>query len=64
MEDVYDETYRKAGKLDREDFAITFDPSRSCLADVIRNELLVENPHKVENHDGREGSAADSMPII
>ena len=51
MEDVYDETYRKAGKLDREDFAITFDPSRSCLADVIRNELLVENPKKVKSED-------------
>ncbi|KAM5536282.1 hypothetical protein V8D89_010059 [Ganoderma adspersum] len=50
-EDVYDETYRKAGKLDSKDFAITFDPSRSCLVDVIRNELLVENPNKVESED-------------
>ncbi|PIL34921.1 hypothetical protein GSI_02708 [Ganoderma sinense ZZ0214-1] len=50
-EDIYDETYRKAGKLDCEDFAITFDASRSCLADVIRNELLVENPKKVKSED-------------
>ena len=43
-EDVYDETYRKAGKLDNNDFAIGFDARSSSLVDVIRTELLVESP--------------------
>ena len=50
-QDVFDETYRKAGKLDCEDFATTFDASRSGLVDVIRTELLVENPKKVKSED-------------
>ncbi len=50
-EDVYDETYRKVGKLDSEDFAIGFDASRSSLVDVIRTELLVENPKRVKCED-------------
>ena len=50
-EDVYDETYRRAGKLDKKDFSIGFDASRSSLVDVIRAELLVENPNKVKSED-------------
>nr|VWO98178.1 Acetolactate synthase (EC [Ganoderma boninense] len=50
-QDVHDETYRKAGKLDCEDFVTTFDASRSGLVDVIRTELLVENPKKVKSED-------------
>ncbi|EJF57889.1 hypothetical protein DICSQDRAFT_182926 [Dichomitus squalens LYAD-421 SS1] len=42
-EDVHDETYRKAGKLDKNDFAIGFDINRSDLIDAIRSELLIEN---------------------
>lgn len=43
-EDVYDETYRKAGKLDSKDFAIAFDARSSSLVDAIRTELLLESP--------------------
>ncbi|KAI1789981.1 hypothetical protein LXA43DRAFT_1095884 [Ganoderma leucocontextum] len=50
-EDVYDETYRKAGKLDNKDFTIGFDVNSSSLVDVIRTELLVENPKKVKCED-------------
>ena len=50
-EDVYDETYRKAGKLDNKDFMIGFDASRSSLMDIIRTELLVENPKKIRCED-------------
>ena len=48
---MYDETYRKAGKLDNKDFVIGFDASHSSLVDVIRTELLVENPKKVKCED-------------
>ena len=51
-EDVYDETYRKAGKLDKNDFAIGFDVNRSDLAHIIRSELLVEHG---------EGSSSDEI---
>ena len=51
-EDVYDETYRKAGKLDKSDFAIGFDVNRSDLAHIIRTELLVEHG---------EGSSSDEI---
>ncbi|KAM5541141.1 hypothetical protein V8D89_005070 [Ganoderma adspersum] len=50
-EDVYDETYRKAGKLDNKDFAIAFDAQSSSLVDAIRTELLLENPKGVEAED-------------
>lgn len=39
-QDVLDESYRKAGKLDREQFAATFDPGRAGVLDVIGTELL------------------------
>ncbi|OCH89177.1 hypothetical protein OBBRIDRAFT_794532 [Obba rivulosa] len=38
--DVYDETYRKAGKLDAAYFAAKFDPQSSGLLDAIRGDLL------------------------
>ena len=42
-QDVYDETYRKAGKLDRTDFALVdFSPDAVGLLDEVRNELLIE----------------------
>ncbi|KAI1789980.1 hypothetical protein LXA43DRAFT_922787, partial [Ganoderma leucocontextum] len=50
-QDVYDETYRKAGKLDNKDFMIGFDVSRSSLVDVIRTELLVENPKRTVKYE-------------
>ena len=50
-EDVYDETYRKAGKLDNKDFAIAFDARSSSLIDAIRTELLVENLGRVKSED-------------
>ncbi|RDB15762.1 hypothetical protein Hypma_003691 [Hypsizygus marmoreus] len=39
-EDVLDETYRKAGKLDLEHFASTFDLGKSGLLEIVRSELL------------------------
>ncbi|KAH9927888.1 hypothetical protein B0H21DRAFT_124049 [Amylocystis lapponica] len=38
--DILDETYRKAGKLDAEHFAMKFDAAKSGLLDVIRANLL------------------------
>lgn len=48
-EDVYDETYRKAGKLDRKHFAIGFDPESSGLMTTLRTMLL-------EGHDSTSKS--------
>ena len=42
QEDVYDETYRKAFKLDSSNFALKFDPVQLGLVDVIRTEMLEE----------------------
>ena len=39
-QNVHDESYRKAGKLDRESFSTTFDVARSGLLDLIGAELL------------------------
>ena len=39
-EDVLDETYRKAGKMDESDFAAKFDPERTGLLDAVRPFLL------------------------
>lgn len=38
--DVLDESYRKAGKLDRSEFATGFDVHRNGLVDIVRNDLL------------------------
>ncbi|EKM49777.1 uncharacterized protein PHACADRAFT_154357 [Phanerochaete carnosa HHB-10118-sp] len=40
QQDVFDESYRKAGKLDRRSFASTFDPDRSGLMRSISDVLL------------------------
>ena len=39
-EDVYDETYRKAVKMDASDFAVQFDPVRAGLIEIIEKQLL------------------------
>ncbi|KAK7687685.1 hypothetical protein QCA50_008901 [Cerrena zonata] len=39
-ERVLDEEYRKAGKIDAEDFSLLFDVRESGLANVIRDQLL------------------------
>lgn len=39
-EDVHDESYRKAGKLDAEDFSLPFNAVQAGLLDVIGTELL------------------------
>ena len=46
-EDVLDETYRKAAKLDASKFAITFDPVRCGLISAIKDQLLQGNVSKV-----------------
>ncbi|KAI0629944.1 hypothetical protein C8Q77DRAFT_1035297, partial [Trametes polyzona] len=45
-QDVYDETYRKAGKLDASDFMIRFSPEAAGILDIVRSELLVEGRGK------------------
>lgn len=40
QETVLDETYRKAGKMDVENFVMRFDAERSGLIDVVRAGLL------------------------
>ncbi|KAI0686996.1 hypothetical protein C8Q76DRAFT_686525 [Earliella scabrosa] len=41
-EDVMDETYRKAGKLDTEDFLVGFEVVRSGILDVVHSELAID----------------------
>ncbi|KDQ65043.1 hypothetical protein JAAARDRAFT_75422 [Jaapia argillacea MUCL 33604] len=50
QQDVLDETYRKAGKMDSSNFATKFSPEAAGLVDLVRSELL----------EGCEGS----KPII
>lgn len=38
-EDVYDETYRKAGKMDAQNFSIQLDPVSSGLIQTIESQL-------------------------
>jgi len=47
QQNVHDEEYRKAGKLDVSDFATKFSLARSGLMDTIRSELL-------EGHEDRK----------
>ncbi|KAI0655697.1 hypothetical protein C8Q70DRAFT_1017236 [Cubamyces menziesii] len=42
QQDVYDETYRRAGKLDKRDFAINLSLDALGILDTIRTELLIE----------------------
>lgn len=42
QQDVLDESYRKAGKLDNTNFAVKFDIGRSGLIEVIRSNFLAE----------------------
>ncbi|KAJ3533048.1 hypothetical protein NM688_g7337 [Phlebia brevispora] len=39
-EDVLDESYRKAGKLDAHDFSVRLDLERNGLLDIVRAQLL------------------------
>ena len=38
-EDVYDETYRKAGKMDAQNFSVQLDPISSGLIQTIESQL-------------------------
>jgi hypothetical protein len=40
QENVLDETYRKAGKMDSESFATVLDPSNTDLIKIVRGHLL------------------------
>ena len=40
QQDVFDESYRKAGKLDKGQFASSFDPEHSGLLHTIRHNIL------------------------
>ena len=46
QQDVYDETYRKAGKLDAADFGLKFDPVQAGLLDIVHAELVEEGRRK------------------
>lgn len=46
QETVLDETYRKAGKMDVENFVMRFDAERSGLIDVVRAGLLTGSCEK------------------
>ncbi|KAF9523158.1 hypothetical protein CPB83DRAFT_863407 [Crepidotus variabilis] len=43
-QDVLDDTYRKAGKMDTSDFATLFSPTTNGIAESIKNELFVTDP--------------------
>ncbi|KAG6334142.1 hypothetical protein ID866_4949 [Astraeus odoratus] len=50
-EDVYDESYRKARKMDLVDFTTSFDVENVGIIDILRRELLAkerEKPIRVE----------------
>jgi hypothetical protein len=47
-EDVFDETYRKAGKMDSECFSPTLDPFHTNVMKIIRGYLL-EGTQSTEN---------------
>ena len=42
QKDVFDETYRKAGKLDIDDFAIKLEPVRVGILDAVHSELAID----------------------
>ena len=46
-EDVYDESYRKAVKMDASNFAVQFDPAASGLLKTIENQLLQGDTEKM-----------------
>ena len=46
-QDVYDESYRKALKMDAADFAVQFDPTISSLVKTIEGSLLQGQTEKM-----------------
>jgi hypothetical protein len=52
QEDVLDESYRKAGKMDVTDFSPKFNLADSSLMDVVRSELL-------EGHESNKAIRAE-----
>lgn len=46
QQDVHDETYRKAGKLDKTDFSPAFDALRAGLIKTVEEELVVPRYRK------------------
>ena len=47
QENVLDETYRKAGKLDLDNFALNFSPEQLGFSDIIRKALLTPNKNDI-----------------
>lgn len=41
QQDVLDESYRKAGKLNADDFSTNFNLEKSGILDIVRSELLM-----------------------
>ncbi|KAI9061871.1 hypothetical protein FKP32DRAFT_1575007 [Trametes sanguinea] len=50
-QDVYDETYRKAGKLDARHFSLNLSPAQVGLLDIVRDHLLVETASRAISPD-------------
>ncbi|KAI0738849.1 hypothetical protein C8Q80DRAFT_1112915 [Daedaleopsis nitida] len=46
QKDIYDETYRKAGKLNTEDFSLHFYATHAGLLDVVHSELAIDRLSK------------------
>ena len=42
QQDVYDESYRKAGKLDEADFAVKLDADRAGLVQAVHTDLIMD----------------------
>ncbi|KDQ51577.1 hypothetical protein JAAARDRAFT_139962 [Jaapia argillacea MUCL 33604] len=50
QQDVHDESYRKAGKLDQDHFATSFNPDSVGLTNIIRSNLLEGHDEKKAIH--------------
>jgi acyl-CoA synthetase (AMP-forming)/AMP-acid ligase II len=51
--DILDETYRKAGKLDRANFSVDFHPHDYGILDAIAQTLL-PSMYRLDRNEGRE----------
>lgn len=47
QENVLDETYRKSGKLDLNNFALNLSPEQLGFSDIIRKALLTPNKNDI-----------------
>ncbi|KAI8992787.1 hypothetical protein BD414DRAFT_535368 [Trametes punicea] len=62
--DVYDETYRKAGKLDRRDFSLNFSPHAAGLLDHVHTELGPQSFFKAHMDTPRSELMFGSLVLV